>query len=300
MTVEYGASALWTYNNERVLTEDAAADLTGFKSGRVNFKLALWDPRPNGVRYLKALTYALGARLRPVDRERLRRIRNREVGDPIAVRFDGDVICLDYLQAVLELDFIAGELDLDGARVVEIGAGYGRTCHAILANHDLAGYHVVDLGNALRLSRAYLRAVLDDEQFAKVTFHGIDDLGDTFPRDADLCINIDSFAEMEPETVRNYLSLIDERCRHMYVNNPVGKYQDKDLDNHSQGADMVGMAMRTGLLRDVVDIHDNRAVAARSAAFVSAYSPGAGWACVADAPAPVWSYYWQALYRRTR
>jgi putative sugar O-methyltransferase len=300
MTVEYDADALQEQHDESVATANGDADLAGFKSGGVNFKLTLWDPKHNGVRYLKALTFCLAARLRPVDRERLRRIRHRDVGDPITVRYDGEQICMDYLRAVLEVDFIAGSLDLDGKRVVEVGAGYGRTCHAIMSNYDVAGYHIVERDDMLRLSREYLRAVLDDDQFAKLSFHPVSDLGDTFPGEADLCVNIDSFMVMEPSTVRDYLSLIDERCRHFYVNGPVGKYQDKNLDNHSQGADLVAKAMSSGLLRDVLDIYDDQAVAAHSAAFVAAYLPGKRWECAADATTSVWSHYWQAMYRKAR
>jgi putative sugar O-methyltransferase len=300
MKSHYRASPLWTHNSETAMTLAVSDDLAGFKSGRANFKLGLWDPQPNGVRYLKALIYSLASRLRPVDRERLRRIDHRELGDPIAVRHDGDLVCMDYLQAVLELDFISERLDLNGRSVVEIGAGFGRTCHAVVSNFGVSEYHIVDLDNTLKLSRTYLRAVLDDEQFDKLRFHSVHDLDATFPRDVDLCINIDSFAELEPETVRAYLSLVDEHCRHLYVNNTVGKYREPGLDNHSQGAAVVDLAMRTGLLRDVLDIHDSRAVAGKAPDFIAAYAPGADWTCVADGPAPVWSHYWQALFRRDR
>jgi putative sugar O-methyltransferase len=280
------------------MTVEYTADLAGFKSGGVNFKLTLWDPKQNGLRYLKALTFCLAARLRAVDRERLSRIRNRDVGDPITVRYDGEDICMDYLRAVLEVDFIAGVLDLDGACVVEIGAGYGRTCHALMSNYDVAEYHIVERDDMLQLSRAYLRAVLDADQFAKLSFHTVTDIDDTFPRDVDLAINIDSFAVMEEGTVRNYLSLIEERCRVFYVNGPVGKYLDKNLDNHSQGAEMVAKALNGGLLREVLDIYDSEAVAEQSAKFRAVYLPGPRWERVADAPTSTWSHYWQAAYRR--
>ncbi|MEU1607210.1 putative sugar O-methyltransferase [Micromonospora matsumotoense] len=294
----YGPSAQWQHINGAHLTAGATADLAGFKSNAVNFKLALWNPEPNGVRYLKALTFALGMQLTPANRERLRRTRNREVGTPYSVRCDGESVCLDYLQAVHEVEFISDQLPLDGARVMEIGAGYGRTCHTMISNHEVAGYTIVDLPNTLALSRRYLQAVLEPEQFTKVHFVDIDDVdgqvrGDRF----DLCLNIDSFAEMDPGTVRDYLDLIDATCGHFYVNNPVGKYLDETLDGHSQGAEVVQLALRSGLLRDIIDIHDSEAVRAKVPAFLSAYRPGARWQCVAQRRAVSWSYYWQALYR---
>jgi hypothetical protein len=37
----------------------------------------------------------------------------------------GELVCMNYLQAVFELDVMARHVALDGATVVEIGAGYG-------------------------------------------------------------------------------------------------------------------------------------------------------------------------------
>jgi len=299
MTISHAQSQQWEHINNTRLTEDAVADLRDFKSGDINFKLALWDPRVNGVRYLKALTYTLATGLSERHRAQLRRVRNRDVGSPITVIHDGESVCLDYIRAAYELSFISDHVPLDGATVLEIGAGYGRTCHTIVSNHDVAAYVILDLPNTLAVSSKYLAAVLSDEQLARVRFVPVDRLDAVVsPMTFDLCLNIDSFAEMPPDTVRSYLSLVDGRCGHLYVNNPVGKYVDPSLDGHAEGADVVAMAMETGLLRDVVDIHDNRAVADEADRFVDAYRPGSGWSCVANDWAPPWSFYWQALYRR--
>ncbi|MEV7231879.1 putative sugar O-methyltransferase [Polymorphospora sp. NPDC051019] len=296
----YARSPLWAHHNETHVTSEAVADLAGFKSNGVNFKIALWDPALNGVRYLKTLIFNLSAGLSDANRARLRRIDNRDVGDPITVTYGGDRVCLDYLQAVLELEFIADRVTLDGATVLEIGGGYGRTCHTILSNHDLDAYHIVDLENSLHLARNYLAAVLTEGQLKKVHFHPTDEVdGALSGMRFDLCVNIDSFAEMNPETVRAYLGFVAAHCRHLYVKNPVGKYLDKSLDGHSQGRDVVDLALRTGPLREIIDIHDDRAVAAQSRRFLAAYLPGDEWTCVAEGATVPWTYYWQAMYRRT-
>ncbi|HET6707256.1 putative sugar O-methyltransferase [Amycolatopsis sp.] len=301
MTGKYGRSALWEQYNRTHVTRETTHELAGFKSGAPNFKMALWDPKPNGVRYLKTLIYNLAEQLSPDAKAALRRIRHREVGDPISVRVDGEPVCLDYLQAVLELEFVTGHVELTGARVVEIGAGYGRTCHAFLSNHDLSAYYIVDLDNSLTLAEAYLGAVLTEEQFAKVGFVRVDDVEDFFATARfDLCVNIDSFAEMDAATVLAYLALVDRSCRYCYIKNPVGKYLDKTLDSHSQGAELVELALRTGLARDVLDIHDSDAVAEHGTKFVATYRPGPWWTDVAAGRALPWSYYWQVLYRRAR
>ncbi|QXJ26144.1 putative sugar O-methyltransferase [Actinomadura graeca] len=295
------ASPQWEHIQESWVTEDAAADLTSFKSDDRNFNISLWNPHANGPRYFKTLVHELATRLEPADWARLRKVENRDVGEPLSVRLDGESVCLDYLQAVLELGFIERQVDLGGARVMEIGAGYGRTCHTVLANHDVAEYWIVDLTNTLRLSTAYLREVLDPERYARVRFVDVEDIDEVVraPR-FDLCVNIHSFTEMTPETVREYLDLIDEKCAAFYVKNPVGKFLDKRLDGHFKGDEAVQMALRTGPLRKVLDIFDTEAVEAAVPDFVGAYRPGDDWVCAADARGVPWSYFWQALYKNGR
>lgn len=293
------ASPQWERINKYWVTEDAAADLTNFKSDERNCNISLWNPEVNGVRYLKTLVYNYGMELSSADWSRLRRIQHREVGDPVTVRCRGEALCMDYLQAVLELGFIEREIDLRGATVVEIGAGYGRTCHAMLANHDLSEYCIVDLKNTLRLSRRYLHEVLDEVQFGKVRFIEVDEVDDALESTGfDLCINVHSFTEMTPNTVRDYLDLIDQKCRAFYVKNPVGKYMDKTLDGHFKGDEAVQMALETGPLRQVLDVFDGQAVEAAVPDFLAAYCPGDAWDCVADARAVPWTYFWQAIYRK--
>ncbi|MGH3756322.1 putative sugar O-methyltransferase [Actinophytocola sp.] len=294
---KYGPSRLRARHDKVHVTDEAAAEISSFKAKPINFKIGIWDPEANGVRYLKALVYNLAASLSDESWKRLRRIDNREVGQPITITYDGEPVCMDYLLAVLELEFVAGQIELDGTRVLEIGAGYGRTCHTMLANHDLVEYHIIDLPNSLKLSSGYLRTVLDEERFAKIRFTPIDDVDERYATtDFDLGLNINSFAEMNAETVDNYLTMIDERSRYFYIRDPVGKYLDGSLDGHAEGREIVELALSTGKLRDVIDIHDSQAVESRAPAFVDAYRPGPRWTCLANGWARPWSYYWQALF----
>ncbi|OKI62374.1 putative sugar O-methyltransferase [Micromonospora sp. CB01531] len=297
MREKYGPSQLRARHDKFHVTEAAATEISSFKSKPINFKIGYWDPRVNGVRYLKSLMYILADGLSDENWKRLRSIRNRTVGEPITITFDGEPVCMDYLQSVLELDFIAGNVELEGTRVLEIGAGYGRTCHTILSNHDVREYHIIDLPNSLTLSTRYLRSVLDAEQFAKVRFTSIGDVDEQYTAtDFDLTINISSFSEMTAETVDDYLAMIDARSRYFYIRDAVGKYLDSSLNGNSDGYEVVKLALSTGKLRDVIDIHDNRAVEAHVGAFVEAYRPGPRWTCVANAWARPWGHYWQALY----
>jgi len=296
---KYDQSPQWAHIIDTLITEDAAAGLSNFKTSGINYKMALWDPRPNGVRYLKDLIYNLGMQLTPENHARLRLIQNREVGSPITVKCAGEILCMDYLQAVYELEFISNVVRLGHANVLEIGAGYGRTCHAIISNHDVASYSIIDLPNSLEVARKYLRTVLSEQQFSKLSFIVNDDV--TSPPKGmryDLCVNINAFGEMTSETFRNYLRFIARHCDYFYTKNQVGKYLDKSLDGHSQGTEVVAYALSSGPLRDIVDIYDSDAVEAQRPKFIDAYRPGREWVCVADGWGIPWSFYWQAVYHR--
>ncbi|TCP53442.1 putative sugar O-methyltransferase [Tamaricihabitans halophyticus] len=296
---KFGESGLWARYSATRVTPESSLDLAGFKSGSVNFKLALWDPAANGVRYLKSLIYHMGMSLSEDNMARLGRIKHRELGDPIAIRCRGELMCIDYLLAVHELDFLSPHVPLDGARVLEIGAGFGRSCHAMMSNHDIASYTIVDLDNTLALSRSYLSKVLTHDQLDRVRFVTLDEVEALFATaEFDLCVNIDSFAEMTEETVYSYLSAIDTTGAWFYCVQPVAKYLDPTLDNHSQGAELVDLALSTGLLRDVIDISDLEQISAQVPKLLEAYRPSTGWEPVDHTHHPAYPHYYQALYRK--
>ncbi len=173
----------------------------------------------------------------------------------------------------------------------------GGHAHALLSNHDIKSYYIIDLDNCLGIARTYLNSVLSEDNFRKIKFIPVNKFDDEKILDVDLAINIDSFAEMDEGVVRAYLQYISKACRYFYVKNPVGKYLDPSLDNHSQGQEVVEMALSTGILRDVIDIDDSRSVEEQSSAFLSAYKPATGWEHISHSHAPPWSYYWHAIYR---
>jgi len=291
-------SALWKLINTSYITDDKIQNINDFKNSDVNFRIALWNPQTNGVRYLKTLIYNLCAELSAQNWYRLSKIKKRDVGAPISVIYDGQAVCMDYLQAIYETEFISDHIHLDEIDILEIGAGYGRTCHAILSNHLVKSYTILDLPNCLELSRRYLTEVLDKESLSKVIFVKVIDFSNMDNHHFDLCINIDSFAEMESEIVQHYLDYIASHCEQLYVKNPVGKYEDPSLNTMPKGNE-VAIALNMGVLRDVLDIHDSRSIADQIPKFLAAYRPSTYWELVADSWARPWSYYWQAIYQRS-
>ena len=291
-------SPLWKFHNQEHVTKERVQNLANFKSGTVNFNIALWNPQTNGVRYLKTLTYNLCASLTPENWRRITKIKNRHIGNPFTVRYNGEEVCLDYLQASLELEFITKNVKVDGLSILEIGSGYGRTCHAILSNHKVKQYTIVDLENCLELSKNYLSNVLDKGTFSKIRFIMAEDLYLVPDLIFDLCINIDSFAEMDVQTVQYYLNYVRKNGKYLYVKNPVAKYLDEALDRNSQGDEVVQTALSSGVLLDVIDIHDNQAVKSKIGKFVEVYQPGSDWMCIDNYWAVPWSYYWQAMFKK--
>lgn len=120
------------------------------------------------------------------------------------MRYRGCEIDADYLAAVEEWQFLhdADVLDKEVQTVVEIGAGFGRTCHTLLTLAPaIRRYLIIDLEPMLRLARAYLQRVVPN---GEVTFVAHDDnveIAKIAELRPDLVINIDSFQEMLPEVV---------------------------------------------------------------------------------------------------
>lgn len=289
----------WKEINENQLSpENIEADFANFKSSSINHKLALFNPEVNGVRYLKTVNFLLASTLTSSERSLLENTRHRELGNPLSIQFGGLSVCLDYLQAAKEADFIGQAVTLENSSVVEIGAGYGRTCHTLLSNFDIARYCIIDLPNALQLSRRYLSEVLDPASFEKISFISVADFDASQLGSFDLAINIDSFAEMDQEVVHEYLAFIDTHCTAFYTKNPVGKYYDKSLDGHSQGNEVIELALKQGILTDILDIDNQTEVNEASKKFLKAYAPSTAWAVKADSWAVPFSYIWQAVFHK--
>jgi putative sugar O-methyltransferase len=293
----FAASPLWKDINKKIITKNNIATLDNFKSNEINHRISLWNPQTNGIRYLKSLIYNLSSELSSLDWQKIKKIKNRDIGNPISIKYNNQDICLDYVQALFEMNFISKKFNFNNKKIIEIGVGYGRTCHSIISNYDIKSYQIVDLENCLYLSQRYLKSVLTKEQFSKISFLSNEELSVVMDSHFDIAINIDSFAEMESTVVYSYLRYIADSCSYFYTKNPVGKYLDKSLDNHSRGKRTVSNAMKTGILRQIVDINNNNSVELNSRKFIQEYCPGKKWQSISNSWAKPWSHYWQSLYK---
>lgn len=277
--------------------------LDDFKRNQINFKISLFNPEKNGIRYLKTLIYNVVQNISADEKNKLWKIKNIKVGNPIGITFNDIFVDLDYLQAIDEICFIEQNFDFSNSSILEIGAGYGRTCHTILSNYNIDRYVIIDLQETINISRSYLQKVLDKDNFQKIIFINVESI-EKFCSELnnfifDLAINIDSMAEMSPDVAQNYLTLINKVSKNFYVKNPVGKYFDPSLDGLSQGQEVVQQALQNGLLRDIINIDDDNAINKAVDKFVNTYVPVKNqWLCVAHKWAKPFSYYWQAIYKK--
>jgi len=293
-------SDLWRRNNEWFDTT-AKIDWDKFKHSDFFYKIALWNPSANGVRYLKMLLYNLGMGLSEYHLNVLNKIPNRNIGNPYSVMVNGCEFDFDYLNSAYEISTIKDYLDLSEKRILELGAGYGRTCHSIISNFDIDEYVIVDLDTMLQISRQYLHKVLPSNQYKKIHFVSADNIS-SLSGDFDLAIQIDGFNEMDREVVFKYLDIISETCNYFYTKNPVGKYLDASLDNHWEGKVFVDSALSAGVITDIIDIHNDTENKSQIDRFVDIFCPnrvyGQNWNCLHSSWAPPISFMAEAFYCR--
>jgi putative sugar O-methyltransferase len=128
------------------------------------------------------------------------------LGAPFPVRWRGRLISQDLANTSLEMASIEEALEGRSPKhVVEIGAGYGRTAHAILSCYPDASYTVVDIHPAIDISHWYLRTLFPDRDLTFIDA----ELGVPHPVPFDLAISISSLQEMTLQQVTEYLRMVD-------------------------------------------------------------------------------------------
>ena len=297
MSYKYRPSNQWKQINDRFIGDPEGINLGSFRRNGEARKITVWDYNTDGARYYKTLLFNEALRLTDRQWGFLDKIQNRHVGNPITVTISGRSICFDYLLSIYEIDFLEDSLCLIRS-AVEIGAGFGRTCHSILSNFpNIKSYTIVDLPNCLELSRRYLKVVLPPERFAAISFVS-NEASDAISQPFDLAINVDSMMEMIPEVVDNYLSWIDNRCSRLYTKNPVGKYHHSDLEETVCDTKLLEMALSTGKLQHPIKMFDRDDLDSHVPAFLEAFTPGPMWKAVKHSWALPFTYFHQVIYCR--
>lgn len=293
------SSQLWTEITSSLFSKVDDSFLDAFRSpGGANRRLAAWDPFDRSMRYYKFLLFNV-ARQKPQEFfDAYRKLRNTGTGKPVTVSVADCQIDIDYLLAVEEFLFLHAHMNLSALKkVVEIGAGFGRTCHAILSLvNSIEEYTIVDLPAVLKLSHAYLKKVVPGS-FDRVIFIE-NDTEAWHSLQPDLTINIDSFQEMPLEAVEEYMSKIVSASSSFYCKNPTGKYKPECVGLPELTSGELLDVYSLGYCQNVFDLFDEHELSAAREFYLSAYKPRGGWKLVADAPMSMFPYYHHALYVR--
>lgn len=294
------SSELWSSLSKELFAHVDAAFLRDFRRpGGPNSRLAAWDPFDKTMRYFKFMLFEAAKRRDHRFFECYRALGDVSIGAPVSVSVNGCSIDLDYLLAVDEFLFVESALPVGEIRsVVEVGGGFGRTAHAFLKLlPGLQSYTIVDLPEMLALSRAVIEQVVP-EAAGKVHFISAMDADGWRGVTADLAINIDSFQEMPPETVRSYLTGLFQNCGAAYIKNPVGKYAPESIGLKVEDPAKLHDVFRLGLATEIVDIFSEDSLQSARDAYCLAYRPAPDWSVAARKPMDIFAYYEHVVYRR--
>jgi len=269
------------------------------RPGGANARLGVWDPADRSMRYFKFMLY-MAAMSQPKQFFRYyRKIANVNIGSPISVTVNSCSINLDYLLSVQEQLFLEKAGAADKSRsIIEIGAGFGRTCHTLLSLNDKIGsYTIIDLPNMLELSRRVLLLAIP-KLFYKIQFVDATNINAWRGMTADLVINIDSFQEISAAAIDAYMNNLVAHCKSLYTKNPIAKYDPTCIGiTLERQSDLEVFSL--GYCRDVIDVFDEQTLIKHRCNYVAAYRPSESWSVVADEPCRVFQYYHHALYRRS-
>jgi putative sugar O-methyltransferase len=159
------------------------------------------------------------------------RVSEPEVGNPIRISHRGRLISQDLANGIIELGFVARSgVVRDGARVGELGAGYGRLAHVYAEACPLV-YCIFDIPPTLAVAQWYLTRVLGPERIVPydaehdfaaleprlrpgvVAFFTPDQL-ELFPDGwLDCMQTISTLPEMPRAQAMHYLRLMDAKTR---------------------------------------------------------------------------------------
>ena len=278
--------------------------LSNFREpGNANNRLAAWDPFDNSMRFFKFLFFH---QIQTKDKSffaNYAKIGSTSLGNPVTLKSpSGEEINLDHFFSIEEYTFLSANLNLDKIyHVVEIGAGFGRTAQALIKLvRNIEKYTIVDIPEVLSLSLSYLEKVLSKEEFAKLEF--VDALSLEKDRHSfnsvDLVVNIDSFQEMPPETIRYYFERVINNSQFFYSKNVVGKYRPESVGLYDVNEEQLLDVFSLGLSTDVIDIFNEGELIKARQNHVEQYRPSGSVAVIAQEPLGIFPYYLNVLYEK--
>ena len=299
---KFSQSKLWEKLEGDLFNDVGLINLDSFRSpGKLNNRLASWDPYDKrSIRYFKNILYNLVDSMDDTFYEYYKKIGMTNLGKPIYITYKGIKFNLDYIFSVQEIIFCKNILN-EVNSVVEIGAGFGRTCHAILNNFsNIKSYTIIDIPAVLGLSKKYLRQVLNNDIFQKIRF--IKNINVRIPPrgGGSIFINIDSMQEMDQKVAKDYLSLIDGNGNYFYSRNAICKYEPSVIGLIEYDKGEFDNAISVGLCQNIVDIFNSDELEKARKKYIEKYKPSDSWQLVKQEISSPWQYYHHVLYSKEK
>jgi putative sugar O-methyltransferase len=265
--------------------------------GQANGKMTAWNANEPTSRWFKFFLYNRVKEKNEIFFEEYNKLGNTSLGNPICVKYNNTEVNLDYLLGIEEFEFIKESLDLDEIRTItEIGSGFGRTAHSFLKLSNIERYIIIDLPELLSVSKIYLRSVLTDELFYKITFYSntekeIENIN------SDLVININSFQEMPSYVINYYMKNVIDNSRYFFSRNAICKYNPSsvNINNVSNTYDVFEL----GHCKEVIDIFDQESILNQIDEYINSYKPSKNW-LVLNQKSDIFSFYYNVIYKNNK
>ncbi|EMN58581.1 putative sugar O-methyltransferase [Leptospira borgpetersenii] len=272
--------------------------------GNSNNRLAAWDPFDPTMRFFKFLLLNECGRKPDSFFIKYNKLGNVNLGNPVFITVDREKskilseINIDHFFSVEEYEFLEANLPLRVCQnILEIGAGFGRTCQGLIKlSGTVKSYTVVDLPEMLLLSSSYLKKVLSNDEFEKVTFISPENIH--LVENIDLIINIDSFQEMPRQTVKFYMDNLVSNAKYFYSKNPIGKYTPESIGIKLGNPNQIREVLTLGLSTQIIDIFNEKELRLARRQHIEAYQPSKSFVLVNECPMEeIFPYYHNVLYK---
>jgi len=189
----------------------------------------------NQVRNVQNFAYE---KFHGLDKDLLTSVSDSNLGNPFGFYKDKKFYTVSFLNELMKINYIKNNTNFNEINsIVEVGAGTGLLASVFLQLKKSLKYIIIEIPPALYITQSYLEALgyktlgykdvvnlknlndvdLNNYQVICLPSWKIDLLkGSKF----DLFINVESFQEMEPELVENYLKKISPQIsKYIYLNN---------------------------------------------------------------------------------
>ena len=258
------------------LLKNRKYNLNNFRNTKKHNIFANWSPYKRGLSFHNFLIYNF---IKLFSEKKIinlhKKLKKTNLGNPPGIMFKKRFITIDDCWTLEELMFLE-KIIKRNYTILEIGAGYGRTAHGILNTFKVKKYFIIDLNTNLQLAKRYLKKILEKNKFDKLVFIPYENFNfeklefknllkrynnSKKGKNIDLAINIDSFGEMKPRLINQYLNFLKDVSSSFYFKNTVAKYKPRDLINHlSKNNKPPKYNMELNFEKKIINVFDDKQI----------------------------------------